>query len=141
MSSQRPTRRRMPQLPLPAFDQMAERRIREAQDNGAFDDLPGAGAPLKLDDDALVPEELRAAYRVLKNSGYVPSEVEALRELHEVEQQLERERDETRRTELLGKLNLLLARAGLSGERNLALEHEYFCKIAEKLGARGSRQR
>jgi hypothetical protein len=40
-----------------------------------------ARAPLVLDDDAMVPEELRAAYRVLKNSGYVPAEVEALRDL------------------------------------------------------------
>ena len=45
----------------------AEQRILEAQTQGVFDDLPGAGAPLKLDDDAMVPEELRAAYRILKN--------------------------------------------------------------------------
>lgn len=64
-----------------AFNELIERRIDEARRQGAFDDLPGAGKPLNLDDDRLVPEELRAAFRVLKNAGYVPSEVEALRDL------------------------------------------------------------
>jgi len=39
------------------LDLLAEQRTREAQERGEFDDLPGAGAPLALDDDALVPEE------------------------------------------------------------------------------------
>lgn len=64
-----------------AFNELIERRIDEARREGQFDDLPGAGRPLELDDDRLVPEELRAAYRVLKNSGYLPPEVEALRDL------------------------------------------------------------
>lgn len=38
-------------------DLLAERHIRKAQERGEFDDLPGAGAPLTLDDDVLVLEE------------------------------------------------------------------------------------
>jgi hypothetical protein len=64
-----------------AFDDLIERRIEEARRQGAFDDLPGAGRPLELDDDRLVPEELRVAWRILKNAGYVPPEVEALRDI------------------------------------------------------------
>ena len=64
-----------------AFNELIERRIDEARRQGAFDDLPGEGKPLDLDDDRLVPEELRMAYRILKNAGYVPPEVEALRDL------------------------------------------------------------
>ena len=64
-----------------AFNELIERRIDEARRQGAFDDLPGAGKPMDLDDDRLVPEELRVAFRILKNAGYVPSEVEALRDL------------------------------------------------------------
>jgi hypothetical protein len=52
---------------------------------GVFDDLPGAGRPLDLDDDALVPEELRLAYRILKNAGYVPAELETLKEIDQLE--------------------------------------------------------
>jgi hypothetical protein len=44
-----------------AFGWLAERKIAEAQARGEFDHLPGAGQPLALDDDALVPEELRRA--------------------------------------------------------------------------------
>src|SRR5688572_32819466 len=52
------------------LDFIAEQRIAEAIANGDFDDLPGSGKPLELDDDALIPEELRLAYRILKNAGY-----------------------------------------------------------------------
>jgi len=52
--------------------QIAERQILQAAQRGEFDDLPGAGRPLQLDDDALIPEELRAGYRLLKNAGYLP---------------------------------------------------------------------
>ena len=55
-------------------------RIAEAMAEGAFDDLPGAGKPLALDDDTLVPEDLRVAYRILKNAGFLPPEVESRRE-------------------------------------------------------------
>ena len=49
---------------------LAERKIAAAIERGEFDDLPGAGQPLDLDDlDPLMPEELRMAYRILKNAG------------------------------------------------------------------------
>lgn len=70
------------------IDQLAERRITEAIGRGEFDDLPGAGEPLVLDDDALVPESLRVAYRVLKNAGYVPPEIGLRQEIRHVEQLL-----------------------------------------------------
>lgn len=51
------------------FEILAEKKILEAASRGELDDLPGAGRPLDLDDDALVPEELRMASRILKNAG------------------------------------------------------------------------
>lgn len=122
--------------PISGFDALVEKHIAQAQAQGVFDDLPGAGAPLNLDDDALVPEELRAAYRVLKNSGYVPPEVEALRDLREIEHMLERARDESERTTLVGKFNVLLQRAGVMRGRHFAVDHDYFQKVAEKLARR-----
>jgi len=56
---------------------LAERRIEEAIARGEFDELPGAGRPLELDDDPLVPEDMRVACRILKNAGYVPAEAQA----------------------------------------------------------------
>jgi hypothetical protein len=67
------------------FQFLAEQRIAEAISRGELDDLPGAGRPLDLSDDALVPEELRLAYRILKNAGFVPPEVEVLNEIAELE--------------------------------------------------------
>lgn len=118
---------------------LAEQRIQEAQAQGVFDDLPGAGAPLKMDDDAMVPEELRAAYRILKNSGYAPPEVKALRDLREIEQLLERSRDDNERDVLIGKFNALLARSSTLRKRSLAVDGDYFQKVAEKLAHRRNR--
>jgi len=70
------------------IDQLAEQRIREAAGQGAFDDLTGAGQPLSLDDDVAVPAELRAAYRLLKNAGYLPPELQLRRDIVEAEQLL-----------------------------------------------------
>ena len=132
-------RRRHIPPPISGFDALVEKHIAEAQAQGVFDNLPGAGAPLNLDDDALVPEELRAAYRVLKNSGYVPPEVEALRDLREIEQMLERARDDSERTALVGKFNVLLQRAGVMRGRHFAIDNDYFQKVAEKLAQRRAR--
>ncbi len=128
--------RKRPPPPISGFDALVEKHVREAQTQGAFDNLPGAGAPLKLDDDAMVPEELRAAYRILKNSGYVPPEVEALRDLREIELMLDNTRDEAERNTLIGKFNVLLARAGAMRGRHFAVDGDYFQKVAEKLAAR-----
>ena len=58
------------------LDQWAERHILDAQRKGEFRDLPGSGQPLTLDDDTLVPAELRSGYRLLKNAGCLPPELE-----------------------------------------------------------------
>ncbi|CAM4404795.1 hypothetical protein C3709_23105 [Lelliottia aquatilis] len=58
------------------LDQWAERHILEAQRKGEFNNLPGNGQPLVLDDDSFVPAELRSGYRLLKNAGCLPSELE-----------------------------------------------------------------
>ena len=64
------------------LDALVERRIEAAIARGEFDDLPGAGRPLALDDDPLLPAELRIAYRILKNAGYVPPELEQVAEVN-----------------------------------------------------------
>lgn len=53
------------------IDQWVEKHIKDASDNGEFDNLAGGGKPLVLDDDSAVPEELRTAYRILKKAGYL----------------------------------------------------------------------
>jgi len=94
------------------FERVAEQRILEALERGELDDLPGAGRPLALDDDALVPEDLRLAYRILKNAGFVPPEVETRREIAELERLLLEGTtlDEAARARAARKLALLRTR-------------------------------
>lgn len=122
------------------LDAIAERRIREAQARGDFDDLPGAGAPLEFDDDALVPEDLRAAYRVLKNAGFLPPELEVHREIRDIEELLRRVGDAFERARLLSRINFLLSR-GAVGRRHgsVRVQSVYLEKIAEHLELRRGR--
>ena len=72
-------------MTLKILETLADRRIIDAEKDGEFENLPGAGKPLDLYEDPMIPEDLRMAYRILRNSGYVPPEVHALRELRELE--------------------------------------------------------
>jgi len=119
------------------LDFIAEHRIREAQERGDFDDLPGTGVPLELDDDALVPEDLRVAYRILRNAGLLPPQLEPHREIREIEALLLQVEDDDGRTRLLSRMNFLLARSA-AGRRHgdLRVEQAYAEKISERLERR-----
>jgi len=77
-----------------ARDHYVEEQIRDAMERGLFDNLPGYGKPLNLDDNAYVGDKAMG-YHLLKNNGYAPAEVELIKEIR-----TERERAE-------GKLALL----------------------------------
>ncbi len=62
------------------IDQLAEQHIQSALKKGELSGLSGEGKPLVQDDDSQVPAELRTAYRLLKNSGFLPPELETRRE-------------------------------------------------------------
>ena len=57
----------MQEFPFSAIQYIAEKRIAEAMDKGEFDNLPGRGKPLEIEDLSAVPEDLRMAYKILKN--------------------------------------------------------------------------
>ncbi len=102
-------------MPLTGFDRLVEERIREAIDRGELNDLPGQGEPLVLDDDSAIPEELRAAYRVLKNAGMVPEEVELRRGIHALETSIEALAEGGERAAAQRKLNFLRTRLEAKG--------------------------
>lgn len=122
-------------LRMTAFDLIAERRIAEAQARGELDDLPGAGRPLDLGDDALVPEELRVAYRILKNAGFVPPEVEQLRELRNLERCVVSATDEAERTRAVRRLQALrlVLESRRSGRGALAADVPYLSRLLLRL--------
>ncbi len=118
------------------LDQIVERRIAEARSRGDFDDLPGAGQPLALDDDSLVPPELRAAYRLLRNAGYVPEEVQLLRELGSAEQLIAQAVDEADRAVASARLRYLLDRLGADRRASMQWQADYFQRVIARLEER-----
>lgn len=69
---------------------LVEQRIQDGIERGLFDNLSGAGKPLNLDEDALVPEDMRMAFRLLRSNGLAPLWVELNKEIREDLQRLER---------------------------------------------------
>jgi hypothetical protein len=120
-------------------DQIVERRIAEAIERGDFEDLPGAGRPLKLDDDPLVPEQLRVAYRIMKNAGYVPDEVQLFAELRSAEQLLMQARHDDERVAAGARLRILLERLGSSRAMPMQVQAQYFEQLVERLARSGER--
>ena len=70
------------------FENLAERKIREAIDAGEFDRLPNAGQPISLDDYFSVPEHLRMAFSVLRSANCLPEEVQLLNDIARLESAL-----------------------------------------------------
>ncbi|HZD41809.1 MAG TPA: DnaJ family domain-containing protein [Terriglobales bacterium] len=99
---------------------IAEQRILEAQRNGAFDNLPGKGKPLGLEDLSWVPEDLRIGYHVLKNAHVLPPEVELLKDIHTLEDLLKHvEEDEGERLALARSIQWKMIRLDLLKRRSL----------------------
>lgn len=115
------------------IDAIAEQRIREAAQRGDFDDLPGAGKPLALDDDLLVPEDLRMAYRVLKNAGFVPPEMQVLKEIGVLERLIQSLGEGEQRSVATRKLRLLRMRMESTRAGNLQLEAAYYDRLVDRL--------
>jgi hypothetical protein len=79
------------------FEKLALARIEEAMQSGEFDNLPGRGKPIDLSDYFSAPEELRAAYGILRNAGVLPQEAQLLKDVRELEDELARCGDERSR--------------------------------------------
>lgn len=120
------------------FHRIAEQRIREAMENGAFDNLEGKGRPLRFEDDSFVPPDLRMAYKILKNAGFLPPELEVEKEIRKAEDLLTSLDDERKRYRQAKKLNVLITKANLLRKRPINLERHqvYYRKIVEKITIR-----
>ncbi len=127
-------------LSLAFIERLAEERIRQAQEEGAFDDLPGRGQPLALDDDAHVPEDLRLAWRVLKNAGCLPPELLAQREIHSARELLAAMTDEAERYRQMQRLNLMITKLNMLRRRPISLEtrQEYYDRIVARVPGPGT---
>jgi hypothetical protein len=83
-----------------SFDRIVEALIKEAQERGEFDNLPGKGKPIDLSTYFETPEEVRMVQSVLKNAGMTLPEVILLREIAELRQLLAAVTEETKKQDL-----------------------------------------
>ncbi|MGH7823789.1 MAG: DUF1992 domain-containing protein [Candidatus Binatia bacterium] len=117
------------------FWRIAEERILEAQRAGAFENLPGKGKPLELEDLSWVPEDLRIGYHILKNAHVLPPEAEILKQIHTLEDLLRYVEDENERLALARSLQWKLIRFDLLKRRSMSLGsvRDYGRKLVAKL--------
>ena len=87
-----------------SFDRIVEALIKEAQERGEFDNLPGKGKPIDLSAYFETPEEVRMAQSVLKNAGMTFPEVTLLQEIAELRQVLAAVTDEGKKLEIQRKI-------------------------------------
>ncbi|MDX1764446.1 MAG: DnaJ family domain-containing protein [bacterium] len=117
------------------FQRIAEERIREAMERGEFENLALSGLPLKLDEDGWIPEDLRMAYKVLKNAHCLPPELELRTEIFSLRDLIAGMDDDRKRAAKIKELNLKLLKVNILRQRPIALEDfpQYAGKIAHRL--------
>ena len=101
-----------------SLEKLIDKMIREAIDEGEFDDLEGAGKPVDLNSYFSMPEDLRAGHSVLKNAGVLPEEVQLLKEARTLRQELNACEDEEERRRLKKSIDEKMLRYNLLRERS-----------------------
>ncbi|MBC8417643.1 MAG: DUF1992 domain-containing protein [Proteobacteria bacterium] len=118
-----------------AFQKIVEKRIREAQESGEFDNLPGRGEPLHIEDDSHIPEDLRLAYKILKNADCIPPELQLRKEIRQMEDMLEGIPDEKEKYRQIKKINYKIMQLNMMRNTSPLLEETeiYYQKVLDKL--------
>jgi hypothetical protein len=83
------------------WESLIDRQIREAMDDGRFDDLPYQGERLPLEDDRLAGE-WASAFRILRNANVAPEWIEADKEVRRLLDRRDAIRDRATRSSALG---------------------------------------
>jgi len=95
---------------IPGFEAIVEERIKAAQKQGRFDNLEGKGKPLVFGE-SHVPDECRMAHKILKNSGFLPPEVDIRKQMGRVRERMARPGQTSgAQATLQKKLNYLMAK-------------------------------
>ena len=93
---------------MSGVDEIIKQWVQKVESTGEVHNLPGFGEPLKFEDGFLeTPSELRMVYKILKNDGYEPAEIELLQRHAALREQL----DATQDTEQKRQLKLKIAEA------------------------------
>jgi len=117
---------------------IAEQKILKAMEEGDLNSSKWKNKPLPLENDHLVPEDLKIAYKMLKNSGYLPPEVEERKEIKRIEDLIAATEDEHERLRQMKKLNVLLMKVEekRSFSSNIAAQDDYYRKVVERISVK-----
>lgn len=123
---------------LEAIRIIAERKISEAIRKGLLDNEAWRNRPLPVTNDNLVPEELRMAHKILKNGGYLPPEIEAKKEIQQIEDLLATCEDECTRVKQIKKLHYLVSKLNAMKGDAVSIENqeEYYRRIVERISVK-----
>jgi hypothetical protein len=125
-------------LHMDFFAIISEERIKKGYKEGEFENLPGFGKPLPHDELSHVPDDLRMAYRVMKNAGYTDEDSALKQEMSTIEDLIQSCEDPAEKKELQKRLNqkLLQFNSMMSKRRNStnsSIFKNYEDKINHKL--------
>jgi hypothetical protein len=125
---------------IPGFERIVEERIRQAQQKGEFDRLEGRGKPLALEEDANVPDELRIAYKILKNADMLPPELELRNEIRQTEDLLAAMPDTAEKFRLTKKLNFMIMRFNTmrQGSAEFEVPQHYAARLMDRVARGGT---
>ncbi|TKB25614.1 DUF1992 domain-containing protein [Desulfopila sp. IMCC35006] len=117
---------------------IAEQRIAEAMREKDLNSPKWKNKPLPLEDDRFVPEDLKMAYKILKNSGYLPPEIEERKQIKKLEDLIACTEDEHERLKQMKKLNVLLMKvdAKRPNASSISSQHEYYRQVVERITVR-----
>ncbi len=121
---------------LTGFEKIIEERILKAQRQGEFDNLPGHGKPLRMEEGCSLPDDLRMGYKILKNADCLPPEIELKKEIWQTEELLTGMADTKEKYQTLKRLNYLIMK--LNTLRNTSIHFEmpqvYLGKLTDRFG-------
>ena len=63
------------------LETLVEKKIREAMENGEFDNLPGKGQPVNTSENPFEDPDLRMVHRLLRNAGFAPAFIEERKDI------------------------------------------------------------
>jgi hypothetical protein len=110
-----PWKRAEPVLTPAQRRSLVERRIAEAMAEGKFDNLPGAGRPLELDQPPPGREELWWALRMMKQARFTTDEVRYRKTIERLRGELEAATDEAAVRRIAGELNAWIVKLNTMG--------------------------
>lgn len=121
---------------------IAEQRIAQAMQEKDFNSPKWKNKPLPLDDDRFVPDDLKMAYKILKNSGYLPPEIEDRKEVTRLEDLIAATTDEHERLKQMKKLNVLLMKldAKRPNSTSISSQHDYYRQVVERITVRSTKK-